>query len=136
MRNILQRIPLASTAFLAYAIVGAVMLFENTLEYGAFADNLLKIGIACGVLGVPRAIAKARSGVRSINLLGIVEAMPIPSLVFVIFLLASSVSLAAGTIEFGAFSDNIMKVGIACGVIGAARLAEGTFAIGASRVSA
>lgn len=123
LNDILLKIPLASTAFLAYAVVGAVMLIAGTVEYGAFSTNLLYIGIACGAIGAPRAISKLAKGLDSVNLLGI-QSIPIPSAVFVIFLIASSVSLAMGVITFGEFSENIIKVGIACGVIQATRAVE------------
>lgn len=120
----LTRIPMASTVFLAYAVVGTIMLLNGSLEYGAFSDNLLAIGIACGAIGVPRAISKVASGEASINLFGFVESSPLVSLVFAMFVVVSSISLATGAIEFGAFSDNLLKVGIACGAVGAARIAE------------
>lgn len=124
---LLMKFPLASTAFLAYAVVGAIMLVAGTVEYGAFSTNLLAIGIACGAIGVPRAASKLAKGVTSMNFLGVIESLPIPSLVFVIFLIASSVSLAMGVITFGEFSENIVKVGIACGVIQATRAVEHVF---------
>lgn len=126
--EIIHKIPLASTVFLAYAVVGAVMLFAGTQDYGSYSDNLLAIGIACGALGVPRAVSKLANGVESVNFLGIIEAIPIPSVVFVIYLIASSVSLAMTTITFGIFSENILKVGLACGVIQVARTVEQVFA--------
>lgn len=124
LNTLLGKLPLASTTFLAYAVVGCIMLVMGTLEYGSYSDNLLGIGIACGAIGIPRALSKAASGVHSANLLGFVQSIPIPSVVFVIFLLASSVSLVTGAIEFGAFSDNVMKIGIACGAVQAARSVE------------
>lgn len=119
---------MASSVFLLYAVIGAVMLLSGSLEYGAYSDNLLAIGIACGAIGVPRAISKVSSNVKSANLFGFIETVPIPSLVFVVFLITSSASLSLGYIEFGAFSDNILKVGIACGAIQIARTAEHVFA--------
>jgi hypothetical protein len=127
INEIVMKLPLASSAFLAYAAVGAVMLVLGTIEYGAFSDNLLALGIACGAIGAPRAFSKLAKGETSINFLGFVEKLPIPSLVFVIFLIASTVSLAMGVISFGEFSDNITKVGIACGVIQATRAVEHIF---------
>jgi hypothetical protein len=127
INEILMKLPLASSAFLAYAVVGAIMLLSGTLEYGSFADNLLAIGIACGAIGVPRAAIKVAQNTPSVNLLGFVESLPIPTLVFVVFLIASSVSLALGIISFGEFSDNIWKVGVACGVLQATRAVEKVF---------
>jgi hypothetical protein len=124
LNTLLGKLPLASTVFLAYAVVGCIMLIGGTLEYGQYSDNLLAIGLACGAIGIPRALSKSAVGVRSVNLLGFIESIPIPTVAFLIFLLASSVSLATGAIEFGAFSDNVMKVGIACGAIQAARSLE------------
>lgn len=128
LNEILIKIPLASTVFLAYAVVGAIMLIAGTISYGEYSENLLMIGIACGAIGVPRAASKIANGVESINFLGIIESVPIPSAVFVIFLIASSVSLALTNITFGVFSENILKVGVACGVVGAARAVEHVFA--------
>ena len=128
LNGLLSKVPLASTVFLAYAVVGAVMLFAETLSYGNYSNNLLEIGIACGALGAPRAVSKLAEGMESVNLLGIIESIPIPSVVFVIFLLASSVSLALTNITFGVFSDNIVKIGIACGVLQATRAIEHVFA--------
>jgi len=127
LNTLLMKVPLASTAFLAYAIVGAVMLVIGTLEYGQFSQNLLYVGLACGAIGAPRAVSKLANGVQSINLLGIIEKVPIPSAVFLIFLIASSVSLATNVITFGEFSENIVKVGVACGVIQATRAVEHVF---------
>ena len=127
LNSLLLKLPLASTAFLAYAVVGAVMLVAGTVEYGAFSTNLLYIGIACGAIGAPRAVSKIAQGVESVNFLGIVESVPIPSAVFLIFLIASSISLATGVITFGEFSENIVKGGIACGVIQATRAVEHVF---------
>lgn len=125
---LLEKLPLASSVFLAYAVIGAIMLLNGSLEYGAYSDNLLAIGIACGALGVPRAAVKVANGTQSVNLLGFIESIPIPSVVFLLFLGASSISLALDKITFGVFSDNILKVGIACGVIQAARAVEKVFA--------
>jgi len=121
---ILEKLPLARSVFLIYAIVGAIMLLDNAIEYGAYADNLLAIGIACGALGIPRAISKVQNGVVSQNALGFLETLPIPTLVFIVFLGISTVALATNGIEFGAFSDNVMKIGIACGVVQAAQATE------------
>jgi hypothetical protein len=127
LNSILMKLPLASSAFLAYAIVGAIMLISGTLEYGSFSTNLLAIGIACGAIGVPRAVTKVADGVKSVNLLGFIESLPIPTLVFVVFLIASSVALALNIISFGEFSDNIWKIGVACGVLQATRAVEKVF---------
>lgn len=124
LMNFLSKIPLASTIFLAYAVVGTVMLVTGGLGYGDFSDNLMAIGIACGAIGIPRAISKVTSGKASINLLGFVESAPVVSIVFFLFVAASSFSLIGGAIEFETFSDNLLKVGIACGAVGAARVAE------------
>lgn len=121
---ILEKLPLARSVFLIYAIVGAIMLLDNAIEYGAYADNLLAIGIACGALGIPRAISKVQNGITSQNALGFLETLPIPTLVFIVFLGISTVALATNAIEFGAFSDNVMKIGIACGVVQAAQATE------------
>lgn len=122
---ILERLPLARSVFLVYAIVGAIMLIGGTLEYGSFADNLLAIGIAVGAIGVPRAIAKVQNGVSSQDsVIGFLEQLQIAPIVFILFLLASTVSVITGAIEFGAFSDNVMKVGIACGVVLVPQVAE------------
>ena len=75
---LLEKLPLASSVFLVYAVVGAIMLIGGTLEYGSYSDNLLAIGIACGALGAPRAVLKTANGVQSINLLGFIESIPIP----------------------------------------------------------
>lgn len=134
LNAILLRIPLASTVFLAYALIGAAMLVVGTVQYGAFADNLLAIGIACGAIGVPRAVSKLAKGETSINLFGMVESVEIPALVFLIFLVASSYSLFIGVITFGEFSENLIKVGIACGAIQATRAVEHVYE--PSRISA
>ena len=122
--KLLTRIPLASTVFLAYAVVGAIMLVTGGLDYGSFSDNLLAIGIACGAIGIPRAVSKVTAGRASINLLGFIESAPVVSFVFFLFVGVSSFSLAVEAIEFEAFSENLLKVGIACGAIGVARVAE------------
>jgi hypothetical protein len=127
LNEILMKLPLASSAFLAYAIVGAIMLLSGTLEYGSFSTNLLAIGVACGAIGLPRAASKLAEGTTSVNFLGFIESLPIPTLVFVVFLIASSVALAMNIITFGEFSDNIWKVGIACGVLQATRAVEKVF---------
>jgi hypothetical protein len=124
---VIEKLPLASLAFLGYAIVGAIMLIVGTQDYGSFSHNLLAFGIACGVLGVPRALSKAANGESSFNLLGFIETLPTPSLVFIVFLIASFVSLALNTITFGMFSENVLQVGIACGVVQAAKAAEHVF---------
>lgn len=121
-RRLLAALPLASTVFLLYAIVGAISLVAGSLEYGSYADNLLAIGVACGAIGLPRAIAKAAHGVRATGVLRWIETLPIPSIVFVLFTGVSAVSLALGFIEYGAFSDNVLKVGVACGAIGVPRV--------------
>lgn len=128
VNSIIEKLPLASLAFLGYAIVGAIMLIVGTQDYGSFANNLLAFGIACGVLGVPRAISKVANGNTSFNLFGFIDTLPIPSLVFIIFLIASFVALALSNITFGVFSENVLKVGIACGVVQAAKAAEQIFA--------
>lgn len=125
---VLERLPLARSVFLFYAIIGGLMLLGvgNDIEYGAYSDNLLAIGIACGALGIPRAIQKVSNGNPSTRegFFGLLENLPIPTLTFLAFLGFSSVALLLGNIEFGAFSDNLMKIGIACGVVGAAEVAE------------
>jgi len=128
LNALLAKIPLASSVFLVYAVVGLIMLLAGTLEYGSYSDNLLAIGLACGALGVPRAISKVANNVQSINLLGFIESIQVPSIVFVIFLGASSVSLILTTITFGQFSENVLKVGVACGVLQATRAVEHVFA--------
>jgi hypothetical protein len=127
INEILMKLPLASSVFLAYAVVGAIMLLSGSIEYGAFSTNLLAIGIACGAIGAPRAVSKLAEGTTSVNLLGIIEKLPIPSLVFIVFLIASSISMATGVVSFGEFSENVGKVGIACGVIQATRAVEHVF---------
>lgn len=122
--RLLTKIPLASMVFLAYAIVGAIMLITGGLDYDSFSDNLLAIGIACGAIGIPRAISKVTTGEASINLLGFIESAPVVSFVFFLFVGVSSFSLAVEAIEFETFSENLLKVGIACGAIGVARVAE------------
>lgn len=122
-----MRTPLASTVFAAYAVAGAIMLIVGTLDYGSYSTNLLAIGLACGAIGIPRAVSKIANGVESINLLGFIESIPIPSVVFVIFTVASSVDLALTHITFGIFAENILKVGIACGVVQGARAVEHVF---------
>jgi acyl CoA:acetate/3-ketoacid CoA transferase alpha subunit len=124
----LMRTPLASTVFLAYAIVGAVMLLAGTLDYGGYSNNLLAVGIACGAIGIPRAVSKIANGLESFNLLGLIESIPIPSVVFVVFVTASSVDLALTHITIGIFSENVLKVGIACGAVQSARAVEHVFA--------
>jgi hypothetical protein len=125
--ELLMKLPLASTAFLAYAIVGAAMLFSGTLDYDTYASNLLAVGIACGAIGVPRALSKRSKGIVSANFLGFIESLPIPTIVFGVFLIASSVDLIIGGIVFGEFTSNLEEVGIACGVVQAARTAEHIF---------
>lgn len=116
---------MASTVFLAYAIVGAIMLLADSIAYGNYSDNLLAIGIACGAIGLPRAVLKGGEGqVGSINLLGFIESAPVVSVVFFVFIIVSSVSLGTTDISFGEFSDNLMKVGIACGAVGIPRAVE------------
>ncbi len=127
VNTVIEKLPLASLAFLGYAIVGAIMLIVGTQDYGSFSQNLLAFGIACGVLGVPRALSKVANGNESVNLLGFIETLPIPDLVFIIFLIASFVSLALNTITFGVFSENVLQVGIACGAVKAAKVAETVF---------
>lgn len=122
--ELLLKLPIASTAFLGYAIVGGVMLLTGNLDYGTYSDNLLKVGIACGAIGIPRAVTKVAVGVGSTNFLGIIESLPIPSIVFGVFLVASSVDLLIGGIVFGQFTTNLEQVGIACGVVQAARATE------------
>lgn len=122
--RLLSRIPLASVIFLVFAITGAAMLVLGSMQYGSYSDNLMAVGIACGAIGVPRAIAKVSAGDQSINLLGFIESAPVVSSVFLLFLLVSAYSLGIGAIEVGAFSDNLLKVGVACGAVGAARITE------------
>jgi hypothetical protein len=128
LNTFIEKLPLASLAFLGYAIVGAIMLIAGTQDYGSFSHNILAFGIAVGALGVPRALSKVANGNTSINLLGFVETLPVPSLVFIIFLVASFVALALNTITFGVFSENVLEVGVACGVVQAAKTAEHIFA--------
>lgn len=128
LSNALMRTPLASTVFFAYSIVGAVMLIAGTLDYGGYSTNLLAVGLACGAIGIPRAASKIANGLESVNLLGIIESIPIPSVVFVIFTVASSVDLAMTHITIGIFSEDVLKVGVACGVVQAARSVEHVFA--------
>lgn len=135
VNTVIEKLPLASLAFLGYAIVGAIMLIVGTQDYGSFSSNLLAFGIACGVLGVPRALSKAANGQASFNLLGFIETLPVPSIVFIVFLIASFVSLALNTITFGMFSENVLQVGIACGAVQAAKTAEHVFGADSSPLS-
>lgn len=116
--------PVASTVFLAYAIAGGVMLLASTLEYGGYADNLMLIGIGCGAIGIPRAIQKAAAGVADHPAAHVINVTPVASATFVIFVAVSSVALVLGKIEFGAFSENTLKVGIGCGAIAIPRVAQ------------
>jgi hypothetical protein len=122
--KLFMKFPLASTAFLAYAIVGGVMLVSGTLDYGSYSATLLKVGIACGAIGIPRAVTKVALGHPSSNFLGVIESLPIPTLVFVTFTVASTIDLAIGGIVFGQFTSNLEEVGIACGIVQAARATE------------
>lgn len=124
LEYILSKVPLASSVFLLYALAGAGMLIAGTLDYGSYSTNLLAIGLACGAIGVPRAVSKLGKGIKSTNLLGFIESVPIPSVVFVVFATASSIDLLLTHITFAAFSDNLTKVGVACGVVQAARAIE------------
>jgi hypothetical protein len=128
VNTIIEKLPLASLAFLGYAVVGAVMLIIGTQDYGSFSHNILAFGLAVGALGVPRAISKIANGNPSFNLFGFIDTLPIPSIVFIIFLIASFVALATNTITFGMFSENILEVGIACGAVQAAKTVEHVFA--------
>lgn len=125
--ELLMKLPLASTAFLAYALVGAAMLISGTLDYDTYSSNLLAVGIACGAIGVPRALSKRANGIVSANFLGFIESLPIPTIVFGVFLIASSVDLIIGGIVFSEFTSNLEEVGIACGLVQAARTAESIF---------
>lgn len=127
INTVIEKLPLASLAFLGYAIVGAIMLIAGTQDYGSFSHNILAFGIAVGALGVPRALSKVANGNTSFNLLGFIDTLQIPSLVFIIFVIASLVALVLTTITFGMFSENVLEVGIACGVVQAAKTAEHVF---------
>jgi hypothetical protein len=127
LEYILSKFPLSSSAFLAYALVGAGMLVAGTLDYGSYSTNLLAVGLACGAIGVPRAVTKVGQGIKSVNFLGFIESIPIPTVVFIVFAGASTVALATVSITFGAFTENLTKVGIACGAVQAARAIENVF---------
>jgi len=129
LEYILSKFPLSSSAFLLYALIGAGMLIAGTLEYGSYSTNLLAVGLACGAIGVPRAVTKASQGIKSMNFLGIIESIPIPTVVFIVFAGASTVALATVSITFGAFTENLTKVGIACGAVQAARGIESILAV-------
>lgn len=120
----LSKLPLASSLFLVYALTGGAMFVAGTLGYGSYATNLLAVGLACGAIGVPRAISKVGQGLVSTNFLGFIESIPIPTVVFVVFTGVSTVALIETTITFAAFSENLTKVGIACGAVQAARAIE------------
>lgn len=124
LEYLLSKFPLSSTAFLAYALLGAGMLIAGTLDYGSFSTNLLAVGVGCGAIGVPRAVSKTAQGIKSANFLGFIESVPIPTVVFIVFSGASVVALAQATITVSAFSTNLTKVGIACGAVQAARAIE------------
>ena len=127
MNVLIEKLPLASLGFLGYAIVGACMVVAGTLDYGTLGSNLLAIGIACGALGLPRAISKVANGHQSLNVLGFIETLQTPSIVFGLYVVAGLVLLILGHITVGVFSDNVEKVGIACGVLQAAKSAEHVF---------
>lgn len=128
LNYILSKFPLSRTLFLGYALVGAGMLIAGTLDYGSYSSNILAIGVACGAIGVPRAASKLAQGITSVNFLGFIESIPIPTLVFLIFAGASTVDLTTTHITFAAFSENLTKVGIGCGAVQAASAIEHVFA--------
>lgn len=123
---ILSKFPMSSTLFLGYALAGAGMLIAGTLDYAGYSTTLLAVGVACGAIGAPRAVTKLAQGIQSVNFLGFIESIPVPTLVFIVFTAASTVDLVAThNITFAAFSTNLTKVGIGCGAVQSARAIEG-----------
>jgi hypothetical protein len=52
--NLLKRIPLASIVFTLYTLTTSIVLILDNITLDAYGEGILKVGIACGVIGYVR----------------------------------------------------------------------------------
>lgn len=58
--DLLERLPVTSIAALAFILVGGILTLNDTIEWGQYLDDTMKVLIGLGVIGAVRVADKAR----------------------------------------------------------------------------